>query len=71
MPSIQKFHWLKRVDDDVENFIMSMVKETMEYREKNNLCRKDMFQLLLQLRNTGNVQNDGDWEMKNQSNGLY
>lgn len=35
-----------------------MVKETIEYREKNNVVRKDFIQCLIQLRNTGNVSID-------------
>lgn len=35
-----------------------MVKETIEYREKNNVERKDFIQCLIQLRNTGNVNID-------------
>lgn len=69
MPSIGKFIWLKRVDDDVERFMKSMVKETIEYREKNNISRNDVLQLLLQLRNTGDVQNDGEWDTKILKNG--
>lgn len=43
-------------------FIRSVVQENLEYREKNNVARKDFFQLLIQLRNSGNVQLDDDWE---------
>lgn len=69
MPAVQKLLKLKSIDDDVEHFMMTMVKQTIEHREKNNVTRKDLFQLLIQLRNTGNVQNDGDWETKIQKNG--
>lgn len=71
MPSLGKILRLKRVDDDVETFMKSMVKETIEYREKNNISRKDVLQLLLQLRNTGDVQNDGDWDLEILKNGSY
>lgn len=36
----------------------------MHYRETNNVSRKDFFQLLVQLRNTGTVQMDGEWDTK-------
>lgn len=71
MPSLGKILRLKRVDDDVETFMKSMVKETIEYREKNNISRKDVLQLLLQLRNTGDVQNDGDWDLEILKDGSY
>lgn len=69
MPVFQKLLKMKVIDDDVEDFMMSMVKQTIEHREKNNVTRKDLFQLLIQLRNTGNVQKDGDWETKIQKDG--
>jgi len=55
---------LKSVSQDVEDFILSMVKQSLEYREKNNVTRKDFLQLMVQLRNTGQVQSDGVWETK-------
>lgn len=45
----------------LEDFIMKIVQETIDYREQNNIQRKDFMQLLLQLRNTGEVKADGDW----------
>lgn len=53
---------LKSVDDDIEAFIMDLVKQNIELREKNNVSRKDLFQLLIQLRNTGKVEADGIWD---------
>lgn len=69
MPSIQKVLNIKIVDEAVEDFMISMVKQSLEHREKNNVTRKDLFQLLIQLRNTGSVQDDGDWETQIQNNG--
>lgn len=50
------------VDKSVEKFIFSVMKENLDYREKNNVTRKDFFQLLIQLRNSGTVQLDNEWE---------
>lgn len=36
----------------------NIVRQTINYREKNNVSRKDMLQLLLQLRNTGKISAD-------------
>lgn len=70
MPKVQKTFKLKAVDQDVEDFIMSVVRKTIDYREKNNVVRKDLLQLLLQLRNTGKVAEDDVWEAtKLQKNG--
>ncbi|GAB0087262.1 hypothetical protein DMENIID0001_015550 [Sergentomyia squamirostris] len=42
--------------------------ETMNFREKNNIQRKDFMQLLLQLKNTGKVGADGKWNIKSTGN---
>lgn len=55
---------MKSVQQDVEDFIISLVKGTLDYRETNNVVRKDFFQLMIQLRNTGSVQLDDQWETK-------
>lgn len=60
-PSLFSWLGLKSVDADVEDFIMTLVRKNMEHREKNNISRKDFFQLLVQLRNTGNIQEDDNW----------
>ena len=62
---------IKSTDQEIENFIIGVVKQNMNYREENNVARKDFFQLLVQLRNTGDIQADGLWETKiteNESN---
>lgn len=61
-PGIKKFFNFKTVDQDVEDFIVNQVKTNLKYREENNVTRKDFFQLLIQLRNTGTVRLDGDWD---------
>lgn len=61
-PKLMKILRLRAFDREVEEFMTSLVKSTLEMREKNNIVRKDFFQLLLQLRNTGNVQLDDKWE---------
>lgn len=64
------FHKLrmKTVDDDVEDFIFSIVKQTIEHREKENLTRNDFMQLLIQLKNQGYVSADkGDKEQHEQA----
>nr|AKZ17692.1 cytochrome P450 monooxygenase CYP6BQ33 [Tenebrio molitor] len=43
---------------DVEKFFMKVIRETVEYREKNNIYRKDFMHLLLQLKNRGTVTDD-------------
>ncbi|XP_053969601.1 probable cytochrome P450 6d4 [Anastrepha ludens] len=45
--------------------LREIMKETIEYREKHNIVRKDMLQLMMQLRNTGKITEDDDnWSAK-------
>lgn len=61
-PKLMSFLRIRFVDQDIEDFIRSVVEQNLEYREKNNVVRKDFFQLLVQLRNNGSVQLDDEWE---------
>lgn len=62
-PSLMSFFHIRSTDKSVEDFMKSVVKETLEHREKNNIVRKDFFQLLMQLRNSGTIsQSDDDWK---------
>lgn len=38
--------------------MLKMVTETMEFREKHNVSRKDFIQLLMELRKTGKITDD-------------
>lgn len=60
-PKLSRCFGLRFDDLSIENFIMSVVKDNLEFREKNHVVRKDFFQLLIQLRN-GGVQLDDEWE---------
>lgn len=57
-PKLFKILKFKIVEPDVEDFMFSMVRQTVEYREKNNVERNDFMQLLIQLKNHGYVQVD-------------
>lgn len=48
----------------MRNYFVDMCAQTINYREKNQIVRKDFMQLLLQLRNTGSVRQDNDWSIK-------
>jgi len=47
---------IKQLDSKSHRFIMDVVKKTAEFREKNNVVRRDMFDLLLQLKNKGYIE---------------
>lgn len=69
-PSLMSFFHIRSTNKSVEDFLKSVVQENLEYREKNNVVRKDFFQILMQLRSSGTIsQSDDDWNTKdNQDN---
>lgn len=58
---------IKQTSTDIETFFINVVKGTVEYREKNNVQRKDFMQLLLQLKNLGKI-NENDENLSAKSN---
>jgi len=55
---------IKQIPQDIEDFFMSVVKQSIDNREKNKeLERKDFMQLLIQLKNQGYVSADKDDEI--------
>lgn len=49
---------------EATEYFVNLTKNTFDHREKNNVTRKDLMQLLLQLRNSGKVSEDGDWALR-------
>lgn len=46
---------------EVSDFFLKAFKESMDYREKNNIRRNDFMDLLIQLKNKGKLDDvDGD-----------
>lgn len=60
-PSIMETMRIRTFDKRVAEFMTTVVEQNMKYREENNVTRKDFFQLLLQIRNGGDVRQDDDW----------
>ena len=58
-PEFARALGVKMVPRDIANFFMKVVKDTVEYREKNNYIRKDFMQLLIDLKN--NVPEDAGY----------
>lgn len=61
-PSVMRFFRIRTFDKSIYDFFSSIVAQNLDYREKHIVVRKDFFQLLVQLRNTGSVQLDNQWE---------
>lgn len=52
---------VKTVPQDLEDFFISIVKQTIDYRQQNNIVdRKDFMQLMIQLKNQGYLTADKD-----------
>lgn len=62
-PKLARLLRVRFVDLDVERFIIGVVRDTLEYRIQHGISRKDMMQLLLQLRQTGTVSVDERWDV--------
>lgn len=52
MPKMTNILRVRTADEDVEEFMFAMVKETIEYREKNNKQRNDFMQVKFRLKKT-------------------
>lgn len=63
-PNVMSMLRIRATDKSVEDFMRTIVRENLEFREKNHIVRKDFFQLLIQLRNSGAIaQNDDEWKI--------
>lgn len=69
-PTLQNVIKIKCIEADVEKFMINLVKDTMQYRETHNISRKDLLQLMIQLRNNGTVQKDDVWDTSIVADGM-
>ena len=46
------------LEKDISEFFMRSIKQTVDYREKNNVQRNDFLQLLMQIKNTGKLEGE-------------
>lgn len=51
---------MKMLHEDVSSFFSNVVRDTIVYREKNNVVRNDFMDLLLKLKNTGRLEEAGE-----------
>lgn len=61
-PKVLEVTGIKGLSKELRNKLTKIVETTFDYREKNGVVRKDFMHMLMQLRNTGTVGEDGDWE---------
>lgn len=57
-PRLAKFMKLRVISADVSNFFIDVVKQTIDHREQNSVVRNDFMQLLIQLKNNGQLEDD-------------
>lgn len=50
-PGLSRYLGLPNLSPDVAQFFLNFVRKTVEYREKNNISRKDFLQMLIELKN--------------------
>lgn len=56
--SIARMLRIKAIRDDVSKFFMNVVKDTVYYREKNNIRRNDFMDILLSIKNQKSTSNE-------------
>nr|QEG78945.1 CYP6BH5 [Phaedon cochleariae] len=52
-PNMAGLLGISNIQPDVSKYFSRIIRETVEYREKNNVVRKDFLDLLIQLKNSG------------------
>ena len=56
---LKLFH-VRLQPNEMGNFFMGVVNDTINYHEKNNVVRNDFMHLLIQLKNNGKIEDDED-----------
>lgn len=59
---------MSSLSTEFKSHMIQIVDETMSFREKNNVSRKDFIQLLMELRKTGKVKGDDEPEKGEHTN---
>uniref|UniRef100_A0A1L8EGS3 Putative cytochrome p450 6a9-like protein n=1 Tax=Haematobia irritans TaxID=7368 RepID=A0A1L8EGS3_HAEIR len=57
-PDLARSLHMRDTIKEIENFFMGIVRETMKYREENNVKRNDFMNLLLEMKNNKIVKNE-------------
>jgi cytochrome P450 family 6 len=57
-PNLSKKLSLRHTPKEAEDYFMKILRETVDYRESNNVQRNDFLNLLIQLKNKGYVEDD-------------
>ncbi|CAH0564513.1 unnamed protein product [Brassicogethes aeneus] len=58
IPEVLRFLKIRAINKETSDFYMRVVKDTVDYREANNIKRRDFMHLLIQLKNTGKLEDE-------------
>ncbi|XP_065366571.1 cytochrome P450 6a9-like [Calliphora vicina] len=64
-PDLARRLHVKQIPDDIEKFYINLVKQTVEYREQNNVRRNDLMDTLIDLKNKKLIQSEHGEELTN------
>jgi cytochrome P450 family 6 len=59
-PSLMSVLRLTPIDPKVSKYFRSMFKDTVNYRERNNITRNDFMQMLIQIKNNVNIDDENE-----------
>jgi hypothetical protein len=65
IPSLIRMLKLRSTDPEISKYFRNMVKDTVNYREDNNIKRNDFMQLLIQIKNKGEVEENRSYLQQN------
>ncbi|KAG5684478.1 hypothetical protein PVAND_013710 [Polypedilum vanderplanki] len=72
VPKLLLVFKVKQIPKEIDDFFMSLVRQSVDYREKNkDFERKDIMQLLIQLKNEGYVSADKDEDKEEEQKEEY
>jgi len=60
VPSLLKVLKVHLVDPSISKYFLSVIEETVNYRERNNIKRNDFMQLLIQIKNKVKLEEDNE-----------
>lgn len=65
-PDLLKLFNISTTPTKLNKFFMDVVKQTVDYREKNKIVRNDFLNLLIKLKNNENIDDDNKGDVKNE-----
>ncbi|XP_055696248.1 cytochrome P450 6A1-like [Lutzomyia longipalpis] len=61
-PDLSRKLGIRAIEEEISSYFMRVITETVRYREENKIVRSDFMDLLLRLKNSGNLETDGTVE---------